>query len=102
VVIALSVWVAHAQILGGASGWVFDQSASLRPTRAVTQRASLFSAAVNMSAEEIHAELEAAQVVNRDIFDGVRAIPGLMDTVAQSVDSKLSEMNVSRPLDNDL
>jgi hypothetical protein len=55
-----------------------------------------------MSAEEIHAELEAAQVVNRDIFDGVRAIPGLMDTVAQSVDSKLSEMNVSRPLDNDL
>lgn len=54
-----------------------------------------------MSAEEIHAELEAAQVVNRDIFDGVRAIPGLMDTVAQSVDSKLSEMNVS-PLDNDL
>ena len=49
-----------------------------------------------MNAEDIHAELEAAQVVNRDIFDGVRAIPGLMDTVAESVDSKLSEMNVSR------
>ena len=48
-----------------------------------------------MDAEGIHAELEAAQVVNRDIFDGVRAIPGLMDSVAQSVDSKLSEMNVS-------
>lgn len=51
-----------------------------------------------MEAEAIHAELEQAQVVDHGIFDGVRAIPGLMDTVVASVDQNLTEMNVMPPL----
>lgn len=48
-----------------------------------------------MEAEAIHAELEAAQVVDHAIFDGVRAIPGLMDTVVEQVDANLTQMNVT-------
>eukprot|EP00038_Savillea_parva_P001048 m.100933 g.100933 ORF g.100933 m.100933 type:complete len:130 (-) comp10368_c0_seq2:192-581(-) len=49
-----------------------------------------------MEPEAIHAELDAAQVVDRSIFDGVRAIPGLMDTVVEQVDANLTEMNAIR------
>eukprot|EP00037_Helgoeca_nana_P023911 m.249547 g.249547 ORF g.249547 m.249547 type:complete len:130 (+) comp26484_c1_seq1:1739-2128(+) len=49
-----------------------------------------------MEAEAIHAELEAAQVVDHAIFDGVRAIPGLMDTVVEQVDANLTQMNAIR------